>query len=688
MANKYLLLLIICFVFVNISFAGVETVTNTNNAGVGSLREAIDLASQGDTIRFSAGLISSGSDTIVLDSTIIFSKPLTFIGLYNSVDTLFISGNDSVRIFDCNLISTTFEKKLVLDSMVFIHGKDLSQGGAIKFNGQKLVVSNSVFRNNTAGRGPAIDGYSADTLFHTFISNCVFSNNLGAYDGGAISLSATSAYVKSAKLVIENSKLNGNSCGNPIPSGSSGNGGGGAFYCYFKAWQSTIKVINSDLNNNMSSVYGGAFFVYSAGSGLDSLIVENCNILNNKANAGGAFGARYLFSGGKRVFVNNSTIANNYSNYKGSGIYTDATLLELNASTLTGNRSNNSEAYIYSTSSSTLTRFNNSTIAYNNTGIYSRSMSIKGSIYVGNHSYFPHTNGVYWSLGNNVFSGTRYNLTGSFGGITLSKTDSCEIDSVALNLGPLQLNGGRTMTMRPNFPSYVIENGDTSDKSNAQNSMISGTREIGATESDLEFTNTTICRSYSMPSGKLTTTEGKFIDTLTNTSGTDSLAYFRIYKTKMNLSIFSNSNFIQTEDSSALSSFQWLDCSNGFAIIPGETGRRLITNGVGQYAVEITKKGCVDTTTCLGLVGVGLNEVKSYKISIYPNPNRGKFTIKTEESLGVKNITIHDVAGREIESVFSETNNQYEIVTPFISGTYFVRIETEAKTIYSKIIIQ
>lgn len=156
----------------------------------------------------------------------------------------------------------------------------------------------------------------------------------------------------------------------------------------------------------------------------------------------------------------------------------------------------------------------------------------------------------------------------------------------------------------------------------------------------------------------------------------------------MNLSIFSNSNFIQTEDSSALSSFQWLDCSNGFAIIPGETGRRLITNGVGQYAVEITKKGCVDTTTCLGLVGVGLNEVKSYKISIYPNPNRGKFTIKTEESLGVKNITIHDVAGREIESVFSETNNQYEIVTPSISGTYFVRIETEAKTIYSKIIIQ
>lgn len=688
MANKYLLL-IVCFVFVNISFAGVETVTNTNNAGVGSLREAIDLANQGDTIRFSAGLISSGSDTIVLDSTIIFSKPLTFIGLYNSVDTLFISGNDSVRIFDCNLISTTFEKKLVLDSMVFIHGKEVSQGGAMKFYGQKLIISNSAFRNNTAGSGGAIFGYSTDTSFHIYITNCNISNNLGAYDGGAIRFQATAASTKTAKLIITDSKLNANSCGNPIPTGSSGNGGGGAFYCYFKAWQSSIvKVTNSDLNNNMSSVYGGAFFVYSAGYGYDTLVVENCNILNNMANAGGGFGARYLSNGGKSVFVNNSCVSNNYCNYKGSAVYTDANLLEFNSSTVARNRSNNSEPYIYATNSSVLTKFVNSTIAYNDTYLHTRSVSLKGSIYARNGGHFLSTNGYRISEGNNIFQSTRYNLTSWGGAITLTKTDSCGIDSVTLNLGPLQLNGGRTKTMMPGFPSYAIENGDTSDLRNAQNRIIFGTREIGATESDLEFTNTTICRSYSMPSGKLTTTEGKFIDTLTNTSGTDSLAYFRIYKTKMNLSIFSNSNFIQTEDSSALSSFQWLDCSNGFAIIPGETGRRLITNGVGQYAVEITKKGCVDTTTCLGLVGVGLNEVKSYKISIYPNPNRGKFTIKTEESLGVKNITIHDVAGREIESVFSETNNQYEIVTPSISGTYFVRIETEAKTIYSKIIIQ
>ncbi|MFT6324155.1 MAG: hypothetical protein ACI9GM_000644 [Salibacteraceae bacterium] len=113
---KFLLSLILSFFFISTIQANTITVDSTNNAGTGSLRLAISNAVDGDTIRSNPNLISNGSDRIVLDSSIVFSKSLTLIGLFNNTDTLSLSGGYNDGIFHVD--STSF---LSLDSMVLIN---------------------------------------------------------------------------------------------------------------------------------------------------------------------------------------------------------------------------------------------------------------------------------------------------------------------------------------------------------------------------------------------------------------------------------------------------------------------------------------------------------------------------------------------------------------------------------------
>ncbi|MFK8045708.1 MAG: beta strand repeat-containing protein, partial [Crocinitomicaceae bacterium] len=267
---KRLITLTTALAFSLLSMATVQTVTNSNDTGAGSLREEITNALAGDTIRFSSSIIASGSATISLQGEIAFSKNLTIVGLYNSTDTLYLSGGGNNRIFNITNASTVF-----LDSVVLVNGFSSQNGGAISFElSDSLFISNSVISNNVANRGAGIySNYSSTSSSNTAsfvsINNSTLNNNAASVAGGAVysySLSFAPASSTASSIVkVTNSTINGNTANN----------GAGIFadcYAFTSSGSSTatpftsITITTSTLSNNMAQTNGGGLFLNSYSS--------------------------------------------------------------------------------------------------------------------------------------------------------------------------------------------------------------------------------------------------------------------------------------------------------------------------------------------------------------------------------------------------------------------------------------
>ena len=154
------------------AYAATLTVTNNNDSGTGSLRQAIADSNPGDTIDFDDDL---SGDTITLDSQLTIDKHLT-IDATSLASNVIISGNDNVRVFYVNAGVTAELKGLEI-----VHGQ-ADNGGGI-YNGGELTVTDSTFFDNSATYygGGMLNEYSNPTL-----TNVTFSGNLANLQGGGM----------------------------------------------------------------------------------------------------------------------------------------------------------------------------------------------------------------------------------------------------------------------------------------------------------------------------------------------------------------------------------------------------------------------------------------------------------------------------------------------------------------------
>jgi hypothetical protein len=161
------------------------TVTNSSNAGSGSLRQAIADICAGGTINF------AGNYTINLAATLTIDKNMTIDG---NGHTVTVSGQDAVRVF---MVSNGFTFNL--DHLNVAGGFAIFGGGI--GNAGILTIANSTFSANSAAFGGGIDNYG--TLS---ITNSTFSGNHVDITGGGI--------INEGTLSITNSTFSANSAGN------------------------------------------------------------------------------------------------------------------------------------------------------------------------------------------------------------------------------------------------------------------------------------------------------------------------------------------------------------------------------------------------------------------------------------------------------------------------------------------
>lgn len=123
-------------------------VTNGNDSGPGSLRQAILTAAPGDTITFNPALAGG---TITLSSELVLDKDLT-IDSGELLLPVVLSGGSVTRI-----MRITSGAQVTISNLEFFWGSS-AQGGAILVNdGSRLDVENSRFQQNSASeRGGAV----------------------------------------------------------------------------------------------------------------------------------------------------------------------------------------------------------------------------------------------------------------------------------------------------------------------------------------------------------------------------------------------------------------------------------------------------------------------------------------------------------------------------------------------------
>jgi hypothetical protein len=197
-------------------------VSNTNDNGPGSLRQALVDANDGDTIDATgiSGVITLTSGQLLAD------KSVTINGA--GADVLAVDGNTASRGFQIGSGET-----VTISDLTIRNGQGGFGGGIFNGAAATLTITNSALSGNTAGFGGGTFNAGTLTIVNSTVSGNTASEGGGTYtDGGGT-------------LTISNSTISGNTAASV---------GGGSFNLR------TLVITNSTISGNTAASAGGGIF--------------------------------------------------------------------------------------------------------------------------------------------------------------------------------------------------------------------------------------------------------------------------------------------------------------------------------------------------------------------------------------------------------------------------------------------
>ena len=448
--------------------ATVYTVTNTNDNGAGSLRDAVSQTNatiDDDTINFNLANCPNAICTVTLTGgqlTINAAATAGKLSIVNAAgaSNLIISGNNASRVFYLKASADVTMYGLTTANGQVIPTNPVRSGGGIYVESSGgtqtgLAIVNCVVTNNqvTGSSGGGIDNGGALFILNSLISRNSVGDEGGIGSGGGISNSGT--------LTISNSTINNNGASNggggifnggtAVITGStlSGNGLGVGYGGYGNAQGSAISnggrmtITDSIIKNQTSS--RSATSVYSE----NALTMSNTTVDNNLI---GVYNNR-----NGTLTVNNSTFSNNSQ----GGVVNNSGTLTLTNSTISGNKIfglNNGDG------TATIT---NATITNNTRGVSTfRSINsnktktfLRNSIIAGN-ALESVPDDVYQVAADTVISNGN-NLIGNANSTNLPVNwQASDILNLPARIAPLANNGGATQTHALLFNSPAVNAGN------------------------------------------------------------------------------------------------------------------------------------------------------------------------------------------------------------------------------------
>ena len=180
--------------------------------------------------------------------------------------------------------------------------------------------------------------------------------------------------------------------------------------------------------------------------------------------------------------------------------------------------------------------------------------------------------------------------------------------------------------------------------------------------------------SYILPGGTIVTTTGIYVDSFLTSLGCDSIIETDLTVITLDTGVTLTINTLTSEQSNA--TYQWLDCGSGIVPIGGATGQSYTPTLDGSYAVMVSQGGCTDTSACVTVIVIGVEESDfSQQLSVYPNPGAGWFRLDLGEELWEVNVEVWDAQGKRVWKKREEGIREMELdLNDVSSGMYFVRV--------------
>ena len=189
------------------------------------------------------------------------------------------------------------------------------------------------------------------------------------------------------------------------------------------------------------------------------------------------------------------------------------------------------------------------------------------------------------------------------------------------------------------------------------------------------------CNRYTSPSGKEITSNGQVKDTIANAAGCDSLLTINVTINTVDTSMTASNGVFSAAATGA--QYVWIDCATNQAV-PGATSQQFTPTQNGSFAVVVTQNGCTDTSACRAIQNIGLQDVSSHGIKVYPNPARGAFTIESPAA-GV--LVVRSITGATVHTqALQEGNNAVQTALP--NGVYVLEIRNDTYTGFTRLVVQ
>lgn len=125
--------------------------------------------------------------------------------------------------------------------------------------------------------------------------------------------------------------------------------------------------------------------------------------------------------------------------------------------------------------------------------------------------------------------------------------------------------------------------------------------------------------------------------------------------------------------------YQWVDCDNGNALIEGATGQSFSPSVDGNYACMMDTNGCEAISPCTTVVLLGNGHINTDDFRIYPNPTTGQLFL-TGNTLAIKDVAVYNVLGAKVSDKLDLSGHA--------SGMYIVKITADEGTFVRKVIKQ